>query len=440
MIYKTNPLPKSQLEILVTVPFEEFEPHVKRAAVFLSEEHAIEGFRRGKASYDIVKQKFGEAVVYERGAELAVRKTYPGILEELAQKPPPGVIEFLPLGAPEVTITKLAPGNELVYKAVVARMPEIALPDYKAIARDALKEKREVSITEEEVDKTIKWVRESRAEYFPVRRPAEQGDAVEIDFELRADGVKIANGDSRNHPLIIGKSRFMPGFEDNLIGMVENEEKTFSLSVPADWHEKSLAGKDIGVKVTMRAIKEHHVPELNDEFACRLGNFATVASLRTSIKDSMAEEKKEKEKQRMRALCAERIAEKIDAVLPDVLIELELDKMFDELKTGVEDMEMKWEDYLLHIKKNLQELRSDWRVEAMKRVRIALVLREIAKRENIRPSEDEIDGEAHKFLARFKTTEDAKNTIDPARLREYTRGTLRNQKVFEFLEQMADSK
>ena len=94
----------------------------------------------------------------------------------------------------------------------------------------------------------------------------------------------------------------------------------------------------------------------------------------------------------------------------------------------------------LHIKKNLQELRSDWRVEAMKRVRIALVLREIAKRENIRPSEDEIDGEAHKFLARFKTTEDAKNTIAPARIREYTRGTLRNQKVFEFLEQMADSK
>ncbi|MDZ4260580.1 MAG: trigger factor family protein, partial [Candidatus Sungbacteria bacterium] len=123
MTHQTTILPKSEIEIEVTLPFEEFELHVKRAATALSEERDIEGFRKGKAPYDAVKQKFGEATIYERAAEHAVRKTYPNIVEDLMATPPEGRKEFLPIGSPDVTIIKLAPGNELIYKVKLSLMP-----------------------------------------------------------------------------------------------------------------------------------------------------------------------------------------------------------------------------------------------------------------------------------------------------------------------------
>ncbi len=434
MNHRITNLPKSRIELEVTLPFSEFEPHVKRAAASLGEERDIEGFRRGKAPYEAIKNKFGEAAIFERAAEHAVRKTYPALIETLEDNPPEDAKEFVPVGSPDITVIKLAPGNEFIYKAAVSLMPPIELPDYAAIARPLAADKKEVDVTEEEILKTLEWLRESRMEVIPVERPAQTNDAIEIDFQIRHNGVKWENGESKNHPLVIGKNKFIPGFEDKLIGMKSGDEKDFSLTLPSDWHDKQLAGKAIDIHAIMKTVKERRIPGLTDEFVKQLGAFESVDALKQNIRAGIRQEKEEKERQRVRVMIIEAIAKTITVELPDVLIEREVEKMFDELKNSLEQMSMQWEDYLTHIKKTEDSLRAEWRPEADKRVRIALVLRAIAKKENINPSIQEVEEKSNEYMRQFGSPKDAEKQIDPDRLREYAKGILKNEKVFELLE------
>ncbi len=346
MNFSLQNLPQSEIEILVTLPFSEFEPHVKRAALSISEEIEIEGFRKGKVPFEMVRNRFGEAVIYERAAELAVKKTYPTILEELVAKGEVRTENPL-IGRPEITVTKLAPGNELQYKVKVAVLPEVKLPDYKEIAGRVRREKKEISVSGEEILKTLDWIRESRA---------------------------TGEGEARK------------------------------------------------------------VPDLTDEFAKSLGSFSDVEALKKNVKDGLRLEKEEREKQRIRARILEEIAKNAAIEIPDALAEAEFAKMLGELKSGVEGMGMKWEDYLSHIKKTPEELRQDWIEDAANRARSALVLREIGKTENIRPSDEEVRQRADEFLRQYKTSEEAEKGLDPEKLKEYTMGVLRNEKVFAFLE------
>lgn len=446
MEYRLKKLPKSLVEIEVILPFSEFEPYIRQAAVLLSEENEIEGFRRGKAPYDIVKKRFGEEKILDKAAEVAIKKTYPRIISELTGHNPKlkengqtsnfkFQTQFIPLGPPEIAIIKLVPGNDLQYKAKIATLPEVKLPDYKSIAKQFNHKKRQaVEVTDEEIVKTLDWLRESRIKLVTVNRPAERGDRVEVDFETRHAGIKLNHGDSHNHPLVIGKGKFLPGFEEALIGMKAGDEKSFTLTVPEGWHEKNLAGKALDFRVKMLLVQQRDVPELNDEFAKSVGNFSSVESLKASVREGLLEEKKEKEKQRLRILLIEEIAKNAQIETPNILIERELNKMFEELKSGIEDIGIKWADYLLHLKKSEEELRRDWRDQAENRVRIALCLHEIANQEKIEPTEEEIETEANRYLARFQTADEAEKNIDVESLKEYSRGMIRNEKVFELLE------
>lgn len=429
--------PESEIEIQVTLLYAEFEPFVKKAAVALSQEIEIEGFRKGKAPLAKVKERVGEHAIYERAANLAIRETYPKILEstlqELKEK---NHREIIPIGHPEVSVTKLAPGNELHYTVRISLLPEVVLPDYKKIAERVFKGKKEISVTDEEIEKTLHWVRESRTALVTVDREVAEGDQAEVDFEVRHGGVKIEQGESRSHPVIIGKGKFIPGFEKELVGMKAGEEKSFTVRAPDDWYEKGLAGKALDFKVSLTLVQERRVPDLTDEFVKNLGNFSSVEALKKSIYEGIEQEKQEKERQRVRALVIDEIAKDTKTEVPEVLIETELKKMIGELQSGVGNMGMKWEDYMLHIKKNEKELLTDWKPDALRRVRAALVLREIANCEALEAREAEIEDRANRYLEQFKTAEEAEKKIDSEELREYTRGVLRNEKVFEFLEKM----
>ena len=426
-------LPKSEIEIEITLSPDEFAPHLKTAVSLISEKVNIEGFRRGKAPYDAVKNKIGEHAVYEEAAELAVRASFPAVREQLIQAGKLSA-EHPAIGRPEVTITKLAAGNDFTYKIKMAVLPSVALPDWRVIARKSLADKKEQVVTDEEIEKAIQWLAESRMTLVAATRLAQHGDHVEVDFEIRHDGVKIAEGDSRNHPLVIGQGKFMPGFEDALIGMGINEQKSFSLAVPPDWREASVAGKNLDFAVTMKAVQERIMPAITDEFAKGLGEFETLAGLKANIREGILAEKKEKESQRRRGMIIAAIAQQSKMELPAVLIAGEIEKMTAELKSGIADLGMQWPDYLLHIKKTEEELRVGWQDEAQNRVRAALCLREIAREENIVPSEEEITARADQYLAQFKKADGATKKIDTAELRDYTQGILRNEKVFALLE------
>lgn len=434
MHYHLTLLPHSQAEIHVSISYSEFEPHIASAARLISEEIEIEGFRKGKAPLEVVKNRVGEMRLLERAADVAVRKTYPGVLKGLLASES-ALSSRPPLGAPDIAATKLAPKNDFEYRVRLTLLPEVVLPEnWRALAHRVAAERIAVLVEPKEVDETLAWIQESRAPLVAVDRPAQAGDSVEIDFEVRHNGVKIENGESRNHPLVLGKGKFLPGFEDRLVGMSAGDKKDFTLVVPEDWRDKAFAGKPLEISATMKIVQERRLPELNDDFAKSAGSFESLDAMRRSIEDGIRVEKAAKEKERIRIRIIEEIARGSAIEVPDVLIEAELDKMFAELQSGVRDMGMTWEGYLAHAKKTAEALRKDWRAEAERRARITLGLGEIAKEEHIEPTEEEIKARADEYLRRFESVEEAEKTIDPERLREYTRGVMRNEKVFEFLE------
>lgn len=419
-------LPKSQLEIKISVPAEELEKFLDMAAEELSKDLKVAGFRPGKTPRKIVEQQVGSEKVLAHAAEKAVKKSY---IDSIAKS------KIETVGEPKITITKIAPGNDLEYKAIVGVMPEISLGNYRKQARSAKKYESE-KIKPEEIQKEIEYLQKSRAKLITVSREAKRGDRVEIDFDVFVDGKEIEGGKSKNHPLTIGENYFVPGFEENLAGMKEKDEKEFELNFPEDYHKKDLAGKPAHFKVKMNLIQEKILPEINDEFAKSFGSFESLEGLKKSIMEGMEMERKKKNEEKWRQEVLEKIISESQVEIPDVLIENELDKMMAELEQNISAMGMKIDDYFVNIKKTHEEARNSWKENAKKRVRSALALREIAKLEDISPESSEIEEEMNKTLTYFKNQGDLEKNADMERLYNYVKSVLTNEKVFKFLENL----
>mgnify|MGYP001559267056 CR=1 FL=1 len=433
MICNAEKLSPTQTVITVQTPYSELEGLLPKTAEAISAEIEIEGFRRGHAPYEIVRQKVGEFNVLEEAARIYIRQNFEKVLKEVEEKEFNGS-SFEPVGEPQVAITKLAPGENLEYKITLSLLPAIKLPDYKTVAKRVLSGKKVTEVTEAEVESSLRWLRESRAKLITVNRGAQTGDRVEVDFSAKHGGVKLENGESKNHPFILGQGKFLPGFEDNLIGMKSGEEKTFVLGVAQDWKEPALSGKSIEFTVKMNLVQERDVPAWGDEFAKSLGEFSSSRDVEKNIRHGLRLEKEAKERERLRMAAVEAIASETKAEIPDVLTERELEKMTAELKQSIENMGLKYEDYIAHIKKTDEDLKKEWGKDAERRVKIALVLREIARIENIQPSEEEIQAAMDRTAAHRSITEDEMKHIDRQALFDYSRGIVRNEKVFQLLE------
>src|SRR3989338_2953220 len=417
----------STIEIEIELQPAELRPYLERAAKELAEKNPIEGFRHGKASFEVVKQKFGEMHLYERALAYAIDGTIPEILVKE---------KLRVVGKPEISVNKIAPGNPLAFTLKTAIIPDFTLPDIEATAKKALASRASIVIDEKEIADALAWLQNSRAKNNPVKRPAAKGDAVEIDFTAKVAGKLLDRGSSENHPLIIGEGKFVTAFEAGLIGMAKDEEKAFTVSMPADYHEPALAGKEVDFWVNMKKIEERELPELNDEFAAGLGTFSSLEALKQNIREGITKEKEEKERERIRIAVMDAIAAKTEITIPQTLIESELEKIAGELKANIESMGMNFEKYLEHIKKTAADLRTEWADEAKRRVKIALILRKISETKNIEPTEEEIVAKAEKILSRYKTPEEAAKNLDPEAIRQYARGIARNEKVFEYLESL----
>jgi trigger factor len=305
----------------------------------------------------------------------------------------------------------------------------VELANYKGITIKKNKSRTE----KDEVDKSLDYLQKSRAKTIAIKKPAQKGNRVEIDFEVRHADVKIENGTSKNHPVILGDNRFLPGFEDQLEGMSAGEEKEFSLKVPGNWPDKRVADKNLDCKVKMNLVQERIIPDLNDEFAKSLGNFTSLESLEKNISEGILEEKELKEKQRMQMELIEKIANESKMEIPPVLIDEELERMIAEFKFSISSFGLDFETYLKEIKKTIDELKKEWRKQAENRVRITASLKAIAAKENIEVSDEEIEEKIIEELKNYPDIEQAKKDIDLKLLREYTREVLRNEKVLGLL-------
>lgn len=394
-----NKISSNQVEIEIEIPALQMGIYFNLAASELSKDMKVAGFRPGKVPAEIVEREKGSQKLYDQAANLAIQKTLPKAILD-------NKIEIV--GQPDIIVLQIARGNPMKYKATFWTIPEIELGNYKGLKV----KKKEIKVTDEEINKSLEYLQKSRAKLITVNRPAKKGDKVEVDFN-----------ENKNCPLVLGEGRFDPNLEKEIEGMKVGEEK-----------EISLIDKKLNFKVKLNLVQEREIPKLSDEFAKNLGKFGSLANLKQNIKEGMIQEKETREKERIRTELIEKIAKDSKMDIPEALIEIELDKMINELQGSVRGMGLDFNKYLQEIKKTADDLKKDWREQAEKRTRIGLTLRAIAEKEKIEVSEKEIEERINENLARYSNIEEIKKNIDFEALKEYTENVIKNEKVFQLLE------
>lgn len=427
-------LPKSQIEFELAIPTETWEKYLDVAAAEASEEIKISGFRPGKAPRNLVEQKIGKATLLNNAAEKAISKKYASFVSDLAKKEKKEV-----LGQPKVEIINLKEGEELKFKAIVSIMPELKInPQYKKEIKKINEgyKSNSVDVKDDDIDLEIEKIANSRAKLVTVLREARNGDSVEIDFIVSRGGVPIENGTAKKHPLVLGRGVFIPGFEENITGMKENEEKEFELTFPETYHQKDLAGKLAKFQVKMRLVQERQIPEINEEFAKSLGKFENLEALKKNVREGLEHEQEHAIKDKKRGEYIEAIIKNTEVDLPEILVHEEIHKMLHEFEHQIQAMNMTFSEYLNKIGKTKDDLEHDWEPQAEKRVITALTLAEIARVEEIKAESKEIEEEMNRTLAYYKNVKDLEKNIDTGRLYNYSKNVLENEKVFEFLEKL----
>jgi len=422
MEVKTKKLEKSQLEITFELTADEFKEHFSHAIEHLKHHVKVDGFREGKAPAAMVEEKLKpEALLMEAG-DHAVQHVYFDYVKE-------NKLEVV--GQPEVSIVKIAKGSEFVFKATVTVLPDVELPDYKEIAKTV--KGKEVTVTEEEVQDSINYLQKTRAKFTLKNDAAEKKDFVEIKYSNK----DINNGNEVDDKFILGEGGFMAGFEDGIVGMKAGEEKELNVKFPGTSPRKDLAGKDASFKVKVVSVQKMEIPEINDDFVKQLGAFDTLAAFKTSIKTGIQMEKIEEEKQRKRGEILEKIAGKAKFEMPVAMVEYEQQQLLEDLKSKIaQSLKITFEEYLASVKKTEAEIKETYKKEAEKRLSGFLVLRELSKLEKVEVSQEEIEQEVSKSIKNYSKEQIAQ--IDINQLKEYTKGVINNEKVFQILEKLSD--
>lgn len=409
-------LPESKIELKIEVPAEKFNDFIEKAVLDLGKDLQVEGFRKGKVPKEMIIKKIGQERILTEASQLAIKKNYlQAVLENKIE----------PISQPEVEILKLAQGNPFEFKVKTSVLPDIHLPDYKKIASKIKRNK--ITLKEKEVEQALKWLQKSRAKFSQILRPAKKGDFIEIEFKESIEN-KI-----HKDAFVLGEGKFIPGFEDNLEGMKNREEKEFSLKLPQDYIRKDVAGQTVNFKVKLNSVKKMDLPELNNEFAKNIGQFDNLEALKKNIKEGLQLEKERGESQRVRQEIINKIAEKSDFEIPETLIKKEKNNLMEDFKKRIsQSLKISFEDYLTKIKKSEKEILESFLPEVRKRVKNFLILREICKKENIKVSPKEVEEEINKILKQHPP--ESQKEIDLNLLKDYTKEELKNEKTFQLLE------
>ena len=366
----TKKLPKSSLELTIELTVEEMKPFFEKAAVRLSTERPLEGFRPGKAPLDVVMKKFGGAAMMEAAAEEAVRGTYgKAVVQE----------KVMSIGSPAIDVKKMAVGNPFIYTAIVTLLPEVTLCDLSSVKVD----KKEVKLPEDDVERAIKDLRNMRASEVVSAAAADKTHKIVIDMDMKLDGVALEGGQAKGHQVHMEEEHYIPGFTEMLLGLKKGDSKTFTLTFPKEHYQKNVAGKPVEFTVNVKEIYERQLPEYNDEFAKALGQ-KTVADLDKLIRENLIDELQHKEDQRQEIAAIEAIVKTSKfGDIPDLLLNDEIGRMIFELKDGISQRGIEWKDYLAKAGKSENQLKLDFAAQAIDRIKAALTIRALAAANSI---------------------------------------------------------
>ena len=376
---------------------EEFESAIVEAYKATRGKFAIDGFRKGKAPRKLIETRFGEDIFYEEAINRLFSDNYTVALDEL---------NLEVVNRPEAEFGDIDKKEGFTVTITVDVYPDFEIKDYKGVAIDRADE----AVSEEELDKEMDALRKRNSRMVVVERPAQDGDTVLIDYAGFIGDEQFEGGTAERHPLKLGTGAFIPGFEEQLIGVTVGEEKDIQVTFPEEYHAEDLAGKDAVFKCKVHEIKEEELPELNDEFAKDVSEHDTLAEFKTAKREQMERVAKIAAENRMKTAAVEKIRDASEVGVPGGMLEDEIDNMMGEFDQQLRYQGMSLDMYFAYTQKDPLEFRNEMRPEAEKKVKTRMVLSKIAEQEKIEVTDEEIEAELEAITRQYN--------LDPARAEE----------------------
>jgi len=421
-------LPKSEVELTITVPAEKLQEYYKKASEEISGDLKVKGFRPGKVPAHILEQYVDKMYILAHARELAVKYSYSSVVIQN---------KIQVVGRPEVKIEgddhnhkhdencnhdeefEKFTKEPLVYTAKVAIMPEVKVKDHKSIKIPSI----EVKVEDSDLESVINDMKRHGTTHAFVDRGAQKGDRVEIDFQgYDEKGETVPNTDSKHHPVIIGENTLIPGFEENLIGVKKDEEKEFDLTFPKDYFKEDFQNKKMKFKVKVHHVEEPQVPELNEELIEKMtGKKDSVEDFKKELSKNILARKEQEAKGKRENDYIEELVKRMTVEIPESMIADEVEHIIHEVKDEVTGKGMEFEAFLERSKTTIDDLRKKYQEEGEKRLKIRMALQYVIKEEGVEISPEDIKTELERVKSFYPAKEHYK--ID----KDFKKGPMKDQ-------------
>ncbi len=421
MSYTVEKIASNKVKLSFVESAESFDAAVEKAYLKDRSKINVPGFRKGKAPRKLIENMYGEGVFYDDAFELVAQPAY----EEAIKAENLQVVD-----RPQVDVQQIGAGQELKYTLEVFVKPDVTLGEYKGVTVEKNVEK----VTDEAVDARIQNdVERASTTQDVTDRAVENGDIVNLDYAGSVDGVAFEGGTAQGQSLTIGSGMFIPGFEEQMVGMNIGEERDLSVKFPEQYHADNLAGKDAVFHVKVNGIQTKVRPELVDDFAADVSEFDTFEAYKANIVADLEKNAADRAEANLEDALVQKVVDAADCDIPDAMIQDEITTMLREMEMRMMYQGIRFEDYLKYTGQTLDQVRENYKPEAANRVKTQLVLEAVAKAENIVPTDEDVDEAIADQAKRVnRDVEEFKASLSEQQ-KEYLKETAGIKKVIDFL-------
>ena len=411
----------NEVKLEITIDAEKFDEAIKKVYFKSAKYFNIPGFRKGKAPMQIVEKYYGKEIFYED----AFNEVAGEALEEAVKEKKLEVVSR----PQDLEIVQIEKGKDVIFTTVMQTKPEAKLGKYKGIEI----KKIEYNVTDHDIEHELGHMQEHNSRLISIDdRPVEKGDIATIDFEGFVDGKAFEGGKAEKHELEIGSNTFIPGFEDQVIGMKIDEEKDINVKFPDEYFSKELAGKPAVFKIKLHEIKKKELPELDDEFAKDVSEFDTLKELKASIKEKKQKENEQREKYETQEAVIKAVCDDMKVEIPSGMIEQEIDNMLKDVEQRLSYQGLKLDQYLQMMGKKKEDIQKEYEPQAIEAIKSRLALEAVIKAEKIEVEEKEID-EKLKEMAKNYGKDNDEEFLKNENVRKYIKEGLQSEKAIDFL-------
>ncbi len=424
MKYTTKAAEKSTVKITIKFDGEEWKAAQQSAYQKTRGKFAINGFRKGKAPKNVIENVYGKGVFFEDALNILFSENYGKIIEKEAKK-------FTVVGDPDVSVDKME--EDLIsLVAIVPVKPEVKISSYKGMK---IRQYAYI-VKDEEIDAEIARVQDRNARKVDVTdRAAQNGDVANIDFVGTVDGVKFDGGEAEGFDLTLGSGQFIPGFEDQVIGMNVGEKKDVNVTFPENYQAENLKGKAAVFAVTLNKLQGKELPEVTDEFIKEATGSETIEAYKAKTKERLEQQAERRANDATENSILEAISANTEVEIPQAMIEREIDGLVQKFEYQLMYQGLKLQDYLDFLKVSVEDFRKNYEEQAKKNVLSQLIISHLIKEEKVEATQEEIDAKVAEQAASVgKTAEEYKKNMDPRQF-EYISSDIVITKLFKFLKE-----